>query len=158
MAIWQPYLKSDRGKPFLRRIQKIHFSPENGWIEKLMVPSESAVVLLKKQWMVMSVGFNNHNFWGQFRWQKSWVIQTLKRESRNEIHWLFILTAALIAIILSIAIHDDITPHNHQIEPTQPSNWTQHFAGSKGPRNKMDSVCEFQWLFHPDQFFSCHLP
>jgi hypothetical protein len=26
---------------FLRKIQKMHFSPENGWIEKLMVP-ESA--------------------------------------------------------------------------------------------------------------------
>jgi hypothetical protein len=35
---------------FLRNIQKMHFPPENGWIEKLMIPSESAPPELSNEW------------------------------------------------------------------------------------------------------------
>jgi hypothetical protein len=44
---------------FWRKIQKMNFSPENGWIEKLMVPLESAPQEVSNEcWYV----FDNHNF------------------------------------------------------------------------------------------------
>jgi hypothetical protein len=44
---------------FWRKYRKRIYSPKPGWIEQLMVPSESAF-----QWMVMSLGFDNLKiFW-----------------------------------------------------------------------------------------------
>jgi hypothetical protein len=50
-SFWQVYLfKDDWG--FWRKIQKMHFSPENCWIGKLMVASESAHRELSNEWSV----------------------------------------------------------------------------------------------------------
>jgi hypothetical protein len=43
----------------------MHFLPKNGWIEKLMVPSESAPQELSNEWSCQYVT-TILNFWGNF--------------------------------------------------------------------------------------------
>jgi hypothetical protein len=48
---------------FLRKIQKMHLSPKTGWIEQLIARKCFPRAF---QWIVMSVGFDNLKYFGQF--------------------------------------------------------------------------------------------
>jgi hypothetical protein len=39
----------------LRKTQEMHFPPENGWFEKLLLPSQSAAQELSEEWLCQSV-------------------------------------------------------------------------------------------------------
>jgi hypothetical protein len=45
------HIPSLTAEVFLRKIKKMDFSPENAWIEKLMVPLESAPRELSNEWL-----------------------------------------------------------------------------------------------------------
>jgi hypothetical protein len=50
---------------FLRKIQKMHLSPENDWIDELMVPSEGAHQELSNEWSRQYISTILY-FWGKF--------------------------------------------------------------------------------------------
>jgi hypothetical protein len=45
-----PFTLTLRTEFFLERLLKMHFSPKNGWNEKLMTPSKSAPQELSNEW------------------------------------------------------------------------------------------------------------